>query len=294
MPNPPRTLPRRVAAAITLIVWALLRVVLWLGTGPSLAGWGNAPRLFTLGLWFDLATLAFTVSQWLLASALLPGRWSDARAIRALRWIVLWLAVALLLFGAVAEFTFWQEFSTRFNFIAVDYLVYTQEVIGNIRQSYPVPAIVAAIAAAALAIVFLVRRYVRLSAAPLGTRRRVVLVALAIALPAISIAVANLDQMNGSGNAYADELAGNGLFSRGFRRKLDYDQFYRTMPQATPTRSAWSVSNACPIRCAEARRDGGSGRVGSVRADRATSCSLGRASPPSSRRGGNRAGRRRT
>jgi len=236
MPNPPRTLPLTlVAAAITLMVWALLRVVLWLGTGPSLAGWENAPRLFTLGLWFDLATLAFTISPWLLASALLPGRWSAARALRALRWIVLWLAVALLLFGAVAEFTFWEEFSTRFNFIAVDYLVYTQEVIGNIRQSYPVPAIVAAIAAAALAIVVLVRHNMRLSATPLSMRRRVVFAALALALPAISIAVANLDQMNGSGNAYADELAGNGLFTfaAAFRRnELDYDRFYRTMPQA--------------------------------------------------------------
>src|SRR5205085_5233470 len=34
------------------------------------------------------------------------------------------------------------EFSTRYNFIAVDYLVYTNEVLGNIQQSYPITAIV--------------------------------------------------------------------------------------------------------------------------------------------------------
>jgi len=33
---------------------------------------------------------------------------------------------------------FWGEFASRFNFIAVDYLIYTQEVIGNIVESYPV------------------------------------------------------------------------------------------------------------------------------------------------------------
>ena len=47
-----------------------------------------------------------------------------------------------LLFGAVAEWTFWDEFGVRFNFIAVDYLVYTTEVLGNIRESYPMPLIV--------------------------------------------------------------------------------------------------------------------------------------------------------
>jgi len=223
-----------VAAAITLAVWTLLRVVLWLVTGPSQAGWGNAPGLFARGLAFDLATLAVVVAPWLLASALLPDRWRAARALVALRWVVLWAVVALLLFGAVAELTFWQEFTTRFNFIAVDYLVYTQEVIGNIRQSYPVPAILAGIAGAALAIVLVLRRYVRLATTPLGARRRLALAALAIALPAVSIALASVDQMNASGNAYADELSGNGLFTfaAAFRRnELDYDRFYRTIPQ---------------------------------------------------------------
>ena len=43
-----------------------------------------------------------------------------------------------LLFVAACELVFWNEFSVRFNFIAVDYLVYTTEVIGNIRESYPI------------------------------------------------------------------------------------------------------------------------------------------------------------
>lgn len=232
LPTVPVTL---VAAALALAVWTLLRVVLWLATGPSLAGWENTPRLFARGLWFDLATLAFAISPWLLLSALLPDRWRRSRAFVAAGWAVLWLVVALLLFGAVAEFTFWQEFSTRFNFIAVDYLVYTHEVIGNIRQSYPVPGIIAAIAAAALAVTLVLRRHLRLATAPRGTRRRVVLAALAVALPAIGVAAANVDQMAGSGNAYADELGGNGLFSfaAAFRRnELDYDRFYRTIPQS--------------------------------------------------------------
>jgi hypothetical protein len=39
---------------------------------------------------------------------------------------------------AIGEHLFWTEFGTRFNFIAVDYLIYTREVVQNIWQSYPV------------------------------------------------------------------------------------------------------------------------------------------------------------
>ncbi|RAW02011.1 hypothetical protein DQQ10_05500 [Pseudochryseolinea flava] len=47
-----------------------------------------------------------------------------------------------LLFNAVAEFLFWDEFSVRFNFIAIDYLIYTNEVVGNINESYPMPILI--------------------------------------------------------------------------------------------------------------------------------------------------------
>lgn len=50
----------------------------------------------------------------------------------------------VLLFVAAAEWTFWDEFQTRFNFIAVDYLVYTNEVLANIRE---VPILIGALAA---------------------------------------------------------------------------------------------------------------------------------------------------
>lgn len=40
---------------------------------------------------------------------------------------------------------FFDEFNVRFNFIAVDYLIYTTEVIGNIVESYPIIPIFASI-----------------------------------------------------------------------------------------------------------------------------------------------------
>jgi hypothetical protein len=44
--------------------------------------------------------------------------------------------VLLILQNGISEY-FWNEFGVRYNFIAVNYLIYTNEVIGNILESYP-------------------------------------------------------------------------------------------------------------------------------------------------------------
>src|SRR5690625_1077467 len=48
-------------------------------------------------------------------------------------WIFLF--VSLILLNALSEYFFFNEFGVRYNFIAVDYLIYTNEVIGNIMES---------------------------------------------------------------------------------------------------------------------------------------------------------------
>ena len=53
------------------------------------------------------------------------------------------LILFIIYFSLIAEILFWEEFGIRFNFIAVDYLIYTYEVAANINQSYPLPLIIA-------------------------------------------------------------------------------------------------------------------------------------------------------
>jgi len=220
---------------LAILLWTLLRLVLFGMTGPSQAGWASLPLILIKGLWFDLATAAWIVAPFLLVHALLPERWRASRLWDRLRAFALWACLAFLLFGAVAEVTFWIEFSTRFNFIAVDYLIYTTEVLANIRQSYPMGLIFGGIALGALVLTLAARRYLPASIAPLSRRRRLACICLAVLLPVTSLGLSNLDQMERTGNAYADELSGNGLFTffAAFRRNgLDYDRFYRTLPQA--------------------------------------------------------------
>ncbi len=194
------------------------------------------PGLFLRGLVFDLLVLAWLLAPSLAWAALVPARWRHTRWSPWLRPALFWLNACVLLFLALSEFTFWLEFSTRLNFIAVDYLIYTHEVIGNLRESYPLGLLFGGVGALALALTWAARRSLAAApaAAPQGRQRLVWLLA-ALLLPTLSWKLADLDAMDFSGNTFANELAGNGLMTFGAamrRNELDYDRFYATLPQA--------------------------------------------------------------
>jgi phosphoglycerol transferase MdoB-like AlkP superfamily enzyme len=146
----------------------------------------------------------------------------------------LFIFTFLLVFNAVSEYFFWDEFSTRYNFIAVDYLVYTNEVIGNIRESYPIVPIVAAIALISGAIVFLFRKPVRQSVTVQPSwNSKAGIMMIMLTLPLLSYLTVDNSWRKFSTNEYANELAGNGMFEFGtafWNNELDFFKFYATLP----------------------------------------------------------------
>lgn len=223
-------------AILFLSIASLTRLALTLHTGLDKAPLALWPGLFLRGLGFDLVVLSWILAPMLLWAALWPGRWRGTRWQGNVRLVIFFAASAILIFGALSEWTFWDEFATRFNFIAVDYLVYTHEVIGNIVESYPVVALLAGVLATAAGLTWLFRSGIRSMPAPsLRGRWRLLYAISAFALPSTAWHLGNIDQMEFSTNAYANELAGNGLmtFSAAYRRnELDYQRFYATMPAA--------------------------------------------------------------
>ncbi len=223
-------------ALLFLAIASLTRVALAVYTGLEQAPISLWPGLLVRGIGFDLAVLAWLLAPMLLWAALWPARWRNTRRQGEIRLAMFFLMAAVLLFGALSEWTFWAEFDTRFNFIAVDYLVYTHEVIGNIVESYPVVPLLSGVAALAALLTGLFRTRIRAAAAA-STRApvRVLYAALALALPWGAGQLSDIDQMQFSGNAYANELAGNGLmtfFAAYQRNELDYERFYATLPDA--------------------------------------------------------------
>lgn len=219
-----------------LAVAGLTRLGLTLYVGPAAVSPVLWPQIFLRGLGFDLAVLVCLLAPLMLRDAFWPRRWRVKQWKRPLRLFWFFVAAAIFLFGALSEWTFWEEFATRFNFIAVDYLIYTHEVIGNIMESYPVGWLLSGIALLAALLTWLFRR--RISGldgeSPTGTRRWGYAV-LAFVLPWAAWHMADIDQMQFSENAYANELAGNGLMTFGAalrRNELEYKRFYRTLPVA--------------------------------------------------------------
>lgn len=224
----------QVFVATALTTWIALRIVLWAHAGITKLSPGEFATAMFVGLWLDVATLGYLVSPMLLVAALLPNRFLGSRAGVAARYGAMMLLSFWLLFEAVAEYVFWEEFTTRFNFIAVDYLIYTTEVIDNIRQSYPVPLILSAIGALAALLTWVAFRRVKFSQTALTAKQRMAMAVAAVALPVASYGLANIEQMNGAGNEIARELSGNGIFNLAAamrRNELDYDTFYLTIGQ---------------------------------------------------------------
>ncbi|RYG43680.1 MAG: alkaline phosphatase family protein, partial [Chitinophagaceae bacterium] len=150
------------------------------------------------------------------------------------------LVVFILLFNTISEWFFWQEYSSRYNFIAVDYLIYTTEVWGNIKESYPLTAIVSIIALLTAAIVYANRKSVVssvLAGSPFILRSKHALWILA--LPLCYTMFVSEKWRHFSHNEYVNSIAGNGLFEFAFafkQNELNFYKYYQTVPDSTAFR----------------------------------------------------------
>lgn len=238
IPFPPRYLTLLWITGIFLAVNLLVRAGLMMFDGASENfALQRIVQIFAVGTVYDLAAAAYVVAPFALLALVWPNKpWGrTTHAALASGFIV--AALAGMLFTAVSEFVFWNEFSARFNFIAVDYLIYTHEVIGNIRESYPVNAVLAGIATAAGAFFFVIRRPFWRAANADGATfgRRAIVTGLVLALPILSASLVDDRLHEGIFPPAARELAGNGYyeFMRAFRSNdLDYRLFYKTLPQS--------------------------------------------------------------
>ena len=80
-------------------------------------------RVFLLGLIYDIGVGLFFIFPYSLYLLILPQRLVDSRLNKIITYFSFSLGILILFFSFFAEITFWQEFESRFNFIAVDYLI---------------------------------------------------------------------------------------------------------------------------------------------------------------------------
>jgi phosphoglycerol transferase MdoB-like AlkP superfamily enzyme len=199
----------------------------------------SAPLLaaFGIGILFDFAAAIFAAVPWLLLGILLPEK---ALRKRWGLWTLSALAViysGILIFITTAEWFFWDEFGARFNFIAVDYLIWTQEVWGNISESYPMAVILPAIVLFACLVVWGMKRagiFAFTRKAPSSLRHRAIALAILLIVPFLTNRLVSQSLIPAFTNQYNTEIAKNGCWSffAAFKQmELDYQRWYLKLPE---------------------------------------------------------------
>lgn len=97
---------------------------------------------FAIGLCYDITVALFITTFYNVYLFAFPNLFYWFYSGQNTYFFILIVTLFITYFGSVAEFPFWDEFGSRFNFIAVDYLIYTYEVIENIKESYPLPLLI--------------------------------------------------------------------------------------------------------------------------------------------------------
>ena len=261
-----------------MAVWSVLRLVLYIQFRPP-ATLGATASAFGAGAWRDLlagAWLTLPVMGWLL---LLPRTRPPARWHRFCFWtacLLFWFGQTFLFF---VEYFFFDEFRSRFNTVAVDYLQYPKEVFVNIWDSYHVGLILCLCFVPAAFWVFAARKWFVGIWDPVETRRAGlarsagVLALLGAILPLGLIAgsltgvlTSPLD-MGGarvSSDRTLNEIANNGdlaFFAAALTHHLEYGAFYQTMPRDEAYQRARRLLNGSGTEFA-ARPDSLQRRIG--------------------------------
>ena len=188
-------------------------------------------RAFFTGFCYDFAVGTLFLLLYSIYLLVFPKRWIDSRFDKIFTYIYLAIVLLIIYFSLLAEIPFWDEFGVRFNFIAVDYLIYTYEVISNINESYPLPLIIfVLVALIVLTFVFLQKRKIFRNTfsdkRPIS--KRFALFYVLIPALILSLILKN-KQADFSNNLVLNELGKNGTFSffSAFKsNELDYETFY--------------------------------------------------------------------
>jgi phosphoglycerol transferase MdoB-like AlkP superfamily enzyme len=235
-----------------LVSCFVLRVVLYFRFGlRETHSLGTVGRIFLSGLHQDcvaalMITLPLLFWLWITSDRRFEKIWH--RVLFTGGFFLFWTMAIFLFF---TEYYFFDEFKSRFNTVAVDYLEAPKEVAGNIWASYPVALIVGVCVAFSLAWTIAAFRYFRqMWQQPTFTRSRFLHFAGAVILwlalwlslniqanpldwsSILSWITARTQGTHFSENRTLNEIANNGQLSfinAGFTRNLDYSAYYRTL-----------------------------------------------------------------
>lgn len=215
--------------ATSFIVRTILLVMALPKAGLNLSG---IIRIYATGFFFDAGVVLLFLIPYFLYLLLLPQKLNKTLFNKIVTIFFFFLATLIVMFAFFAEITFWQEFESRFNFIAVDYLIYTYEVINNINESYPLPILISSMLLISVVVTWFMFRTKMVKtgfASDSPFRLRFAITGSGLLLAAFYTFIVHNSWAETSNNHYQNELSKAGIYSffSAFRNnELNYDQFY--------------------------------------------------------------------
>jgi phosphoglycerol transferase MdoB-like AlkP superfamily enzyme len=225
--------PLAVLAVIVFTLSCITRATLLIISWPNLElSFFKLIGIFFIGFFYDIIVWSFFAIPVASYCWLMKDSWYQEKLQRIPLFCLFFIITLILVLNVGGEIIFWDEFSVRYNFIAVDYLVYTNEVIGNILESYNIPLIGAVVIITVAAILFLVRKKITASQEPsMRFANRTVFFFLFMLIPLAGYFLVNNRIKNISSNNYVNELGGNGIYEFGsafWNNEIDFNKFYTT------------------------------------------------------------------
>jgi phosphoglycerol transferase MdoB-like AlkP superfamily enzyme len=224
----------KVFYVIYLVIFTLLRIGFYVWSFEDMGfSAGHFFRIFATGFFFDVGVLSFFSLPYVLFLIALPSKYIGSRLDKIFTTLFFGVTSLLLMFSTFAEVIFWEEFQSRFNFIAVDYLIYTNEVVSNINQSYPIPYLFAFIFFLVFIVFVLAGRLNAFKNTYQGNhhfKQRFAIGSVFIAIPFLFDSYIDNEDAEFSANRYENELSKAGIYSffSAFRNsELKYTDFYR-------------------------------------------------------------------
>jgi len=191
-------------------------------------------EIYLVGVVNDLAAISYFVIPIVIYLLLVPKKYFKHKIHKYMTYSFTYFLLFSLIFYSFSEWFFWNEFSVRFNFIAVDYLVYTSEVIGNIRESYPMGILISIISILSSVIFLLLIKFKvikNILQDDTNFKNRIKLSIFYLLMPLVFFIGISENFSKISQNNYNNELSKDGLYAifTAFRNNtLDYDAFYIT------------------------------------------------------------------
>ena len=218
-----------IVCALNFIIRLTLLIKSWADVELSLLSFLG---IFIVGLFYDLVVWSFFAIPVAFYCWLMKDSWYKKKWGLIPLFILFSILILILVFSAGGEIVFWDEFNVRYNFIAVDYLIYTTEVINNIIESYNIPLIIGSVLLVVFFVLFLIREKIVLSQQQsYRFKKRTIAFFIFMLLPTAGYFLVNNWYKNFSQNNYVNELAGNGIYEFGsafWNNEIHFNRFYAT------------------------------------------------------------------